>query len=731
MKNNSFIPRFALLALSAWWVPASLGATFGKVIPIGGHAADIALDERRGVLYIANFAGSRIDVLSTSDHALRAPIRVKAQPNSLALSPAGRYLVVTHFPDPPAAPALPPTGAGVTILDLEAGGRRELVLKNKPLAVAFGNGSKALLVTVKPPPTEGTETTSTTGEFLLLDPETAVIETLQLANLSTGTLPVRFGTFPPEVVRASASVSGDGQSIHVLADGETGFAVVRYSVPDNQLRVVGITASPPLGPRVISADRTGSHVLAGWGLVDERFVLLAQFPRPTGQLNIGSHAFDYSRNLIYAQVPVGAGAQAPASPSAPTTPTTPTTPQTPAAPTPAQPPVLDILDADNLTVRERIQLKENLAGKSLLTRDLRTLYAISDSGITVLPVGDLAATPRVATLQEDVVFRGNACDRTLMRQELGIVDLSGANTDFTLKLPDSARGIRLSAGSGTTPATVTLELDPTAFQSQKGTAVISLEITSRGAINIPRSVRILVNTREVDQRGTFQSIPGKLVDILPDPRRQRLYIIRQDTNEVLVLSAGSLERIARLRTGNTPVQMAITLDGRQLLVSNDNSQMINVYDLDTLQQLPYVEFTSGSYPRSIAVTRGAIWVTGRAVAPPHQLHRIDLQARTTLTPKTLGIFSNEINADAVLTTSPTASTMLMAMPEGIGVLYEADFDAFSVARKDLQPLSGAYLAISDERFIINNTVLNRSLVPERRLDLSGTSSGLAMAGGLG
>jgi len=34
--------------------------TFGKVVPIGGHASDLALDEGRRVLYIANFTANRI-----------------------------------------------------------------------------------------------------------------------------------------------------------------------------------------------------------------------------------------------------------------------------------------------------------------------------------------------------------------------------------------------------------------------------------------------------------------------------------------------------------------------------------------------------------------------------------------------------------------------------------------------------------------------------------------------
>ena len=45
---------------------AGRAGTFGTVVSIGGEAADLALDEVRGVLYVADFTGSRIDVISLS-----------------------------------------------------------------------------------------------------------------------------------------------------------------------------------------------------------------------------------------------------------------------------------------------------------------------------------------------------------------------------------------------------------------------------------------------------------------------------------------------------------------------------------------------------------------------------------------------------------------------------------------------------------------------------------------
>src|SRR5882672_2727178 len=85
------------LALAPGLVATVQAATFGKVVPIGGQAADIALDEPRGVLYIANFTANRIDVMSLSDNTVHTSYNVAGQPGSLSLSPDGNYLVVAHY----------------------------------------------------------------------------------------------------------------------------------------------------------------------------------------------------------------------------------------------------------------------------------------------------------------------------------------------------------------------------------------------------------------------------------------------------------------------------------------------------------------------------------------------------------------------------------------------------------------------------------------------------------
>src|SRR5579864_9224279 len=54
----------AALAALAALAPCARAATFGTVVAVGGHAADLTLDEPRGVLYVANFGAGRIDVIS-------------------------------------------------------------------------------------------------------------------------------------------------------------------------------------------------------------------------------------------------------------------------------------------------------------------------------------------------------------------------------------------------------------------------------------------------------------------------------------------------------------------------------------------------------------------------------------------------------------------------------------------------------------------------------------------
>lgn len=666
---------------------AVASGTFGKMVPIGGAASDLALDESRGYLYVANFTANRIEQISLAKNIIQTSINVPSQPSSLSLSPDNRYLVVAHYGNF----AQPGTGGNaLTVIELNSGGKQSFALGNPPLGVAFGLDGRALVVTSQ--------------EFLLFDPVSGATQVLDtVAGIQAKTLPASEPgpSFPPNIVAASMGISGDGTRIYGLTD-KFQFS---YDVNRQMLGIVGYVSTPPQGPRVVSVNRDGSYYTSGWTLNDRFGNLVAEFLNPTGVLNVGSHAIDSSRGLIYAQVP-----------------------DSTAGPNPA--PILQVVDADNLAVRERYYLPENLAGKSLLSTDSNTLYSISDSGVLVLPVGSLNNLPRVAAGPEDIVFRGNFCDRRVAVQQITITDPGGGNTPFTLST--SVSGISISPSTGTTPATVRISMDPNAFQNRKGTVVGSVTLSSARAINIPRPIRVLINLKEPDQRGTFVNVPGRLVDIVADPSRDRFYILRQDRNQILVFDGTNNTQIATLRTSNTPTQMAITFDRRYLLVGSNDSQIIPVFDLESLQPLPPIIMTGGHYPRSVAASGKAILAACRVAGPVHTIDRVDLGSRTSTPLPSLGVFKNDVHVNTNLVASPNGSAIFGVSADGTVMLYDANADTFTIMRKDFTTLKGSYAASSFDQYVAGNNLLNSSLVSTAKLESgTGQSSGFAFVDQIG
>lgn len=553
----------ALLSLAV----ASHAATFGTAVPVRGTVSDIALDESRGHLYIANFGAGRIEVMNTADpkFGFGTPLLVSKPPSSVALSPGNHFLVAGEYDSFNASSGSAETG-GLAIFNLDTGTRQEIGLPYPVLSVAFGAGNRALVVTK--------------GEFRLLDPTTGRTQIIGVTALGGAPLPVPVAicapnvlSFPANVVEAATGVSGDQQTILILAEittppigtcgvlGQSDVArLLRYRVGSNVVEQLGWASSPPLGPRAVSVNQDASRYIAGWVLSDSDLVDRADFPNLAPvpmDFRKGGHTFDYSRNLIYADIPAKL----------------------------YDPPVMHVMDTDNLTVRKRIQLPQMMSGRSLFSADMTRVYSGSDSGVLILPVATLDTAPQVVASQEDVVFQSDICTRSVISQSIDIVDPSGGNTDFTLSLSENPGGIRLSQTTGTTPAKVRIDVDPTAYQNRSGTTTIMLSLQSSHAINMPFPVRLLINTRDLSQRGQILNVPGKLVDILADPSRNRVYVLRQDKNLVLVFDTTTWKQIAapQLRTGNTPMSMAITPDQRYLLVGNDHSQLINTYDLENLQ----------------------------------------------------------------------------------------------------------------------------------------------------
>jgi uncharacterized protein (TIGR03437 family) len=608
---------------------------------------------------------------------------VAAQPNSIALSPDGHWLLVTHYGNR-TAPASPTNS--VTLIDLRASNAKQtFALANPPLGAAFGIDNRALIATTK--------------DFILFDPAVGTTTIISsYAEQATQSIPQPAQTFPAQITQSSVGASADGHYIWGFADS----LMFRYDVLQKRAISTMYSASPTLGPRAISVSNNGDTAAFGWNMSDVvpgtdsiRFSY-AKFADPLGNLAKGGHLIDSAKGLIYSEVPSKED----------------------------DPPVLTIRDLDNLTLRESLKLPEHVAGRSALSSDGTTMYTSSDSGVMILPIGKLTSAPRLQASVEDLVFRGNFCDRNVATQSFIVSDPGGAKVPFSITSSNS--GVRVSPSSGTTPAVVKVTIDPNAFASQVGTVAVNLTINSDTAVNIVKPVRVLVNSHEPDQRGTFINVPGKLVDIAADPSKDQYYVLRQDMNQVLVFDGSNNTLKATLRTCYKPRSMAITFDRRYLLVGCELAQIMSVFDLETLQaQTPIRTYNNNVI--SVAVSaRAILTVVHEEADSSYSIHAIDFANRSDSKYGTLGVWENKATDKTVVTAAPNGASILVASSEGDVMLYDANVDSFTISRKDSASLSGAYAASAFGDYIIGNNIYNSSLVQTANIQsAAGKSAGFA------
>ncbi len=675
------------LALGLCTVPAALASgspVFGSVVSIGGTSADIALDETRGVLYIADFGGHAIDVMSTATNSLTSPIQVQPWPGAIALSPDAQYLVVAHYCNVASSTSStssisqtsPPCNNAITAIHLADDSQVVYPLASPPLGVAFAGNGLALIVT--------------TTNFLLFSPangQTQVVATI--ANVAA-TLPVQAPDFPGQILQASLAASGDGSTVWGIASAGTSSQLIfQYYASSGSISATIYVTSPLLLPR-LSVSSDGTYAMVSYGLISAGGALIGRYPEIIPSMNITGVAVDSANSLIYGQFP---DANQPAGPGTGAT------------------PAMLIMDADNLTFRDRISIPEDMVGRVVLNTAATMMYAVSESGVMILPVGSLNTYHRVNATQEDLLLSTNFCNSGLLTGSLTIADPGGNNTDFAVTANQA--GVTILPASGTTPATVQVLVDPSVFQNSGGTTGVNLTITSQTAVNKPKPVRLLVNDPDPSQHGTVIDQPGRLTDILPDQTRNRVYVARQDLNQIRVFDGSSLSVITTLRTATSPTTMTITSDRKYLLVGHDDSEFIDVFDLDALQPVAPILLPGGHFARSIAVSGSVILALARneGTGATGMIDSVDFANRIATPLPTLGVYANSVNPQGVLDASPGASYIFYASPDGNVALYTAAASTFVAARQDLSSLTGAFAASDHGFYIAGNSIFDSSLVP--------------------
>jgi len=733
MRWNSILISIAMTATVS--VAPMAAGTFGTVVPITGHASDLALDEARGKLYIANFTANRIDVLSTADNIVHSSINVGAQPGSLTMSRDGRFLVATNYSNPATSSSGSSSGSGttttpntsmITVIDLTANTRQTFSTGDPALGASFFSQGNQELVLL-----------ATTTTLYIFDPISGALQTVaSFASLSK-TLPQAPATFPGQIIQGALATAADHVHVWgVLSAGGNGpQGIFVYDATTGRLTADGWVTVPPLVPRIsVAAD--GSWAMIGWAayahsscLQNANFMVRSRYPNPVASTNITGHAIDSVNNILYAQIPDA---------STPTNP--PYSPTAPAGSTSsASLPALSIMDADNLTVRDKLTLPENMTGRAVLTSNGGTLYAISDSGLMVLPVGSLNQWHRLQASVEDVLVQSSFCTRTAIKQTFTISDPGGNKTDFAIS--GSQAGITISPTTGTTPATITVTVDPSALASTSGTLAVPLTVSSASSVNLAPKVRLLVSSPDQDQRGSVVNVPGTLTDILPDPYRNRYYILRQDKNQVLVFDSTSNKQITTLRTGTTPTHMSFSSDAKTLIVASINSQLLSVFDLDAMQPTWPIMLPAGHFGSSVAQSNNAtLALVENDDSDTTAVDRVNAISGCAVPLPSLGIFNNDKTVfppTSVLAPTPSQGSILMAAPNGNVMLYDAQADTFVLSRKDVTALSGAYAAGDNPgsftetgTYVIGNYVLDPALVPMGTLDTSvGNTMGFAFTQG--
>jgi uncharacterized protein (TIGR03437 family) len=458
-------------------------------------------------------------------------------------------------------------------------------------------------------------------------------------------------------------------------------------------------------------------------------------------------------------------------------------------PGPANVSQLMLNDPDNLLIRTALQLPENLAGKMVVSSDGNTMYGLSESGFIVLPIGTMSDFP-IAVADVNVVLLANdQCGTVPQRQASINIRNEGrgrltANAQVLQMTPTGPAPIAGVGGAGggapggpivivvppgrpdgtvplpptlpigiPTPANPAIVATAPTVRVQPSTSGVQLDfgftgsatarapgtvppthtflIQSNEAINIPPSVRVFQNYRDVESRGEIAAVPvglsanEALEDLVMDARRQRLYVANSGMNRVEVFDTRQRRLLTPIKVGQLPRSLAMTPDGNTLYVANSGGESISIVDLDTMRVRGRVRFpplpfnvnaplvtplliAAGARYPLVLMNNGTLWkLIGDEAVPPR-----------TVSPL-IGAPAIPGQFRTMAATPGGEYVLILASSNNIGTvyLYDALADDFVATRQIVAAnQNGFYFGpISagpgGQYYVVNNMVLNRALTP--------------------
>ena len=700
---------------------APLAATFGTIVPVLGGASDLVLDEARGRVYLVNTVENRIEIYSLKQRQLLTPVQTDTGPISAAMSRSGKFLYVTSL-----------NASALDILDLDAlilAGH--VALPAQPEGVAVGADERVLISTIG--------SGGSTNALLIYDPNaTGPISLTAVPVPPTPPLPP---SLPPPsqrdflATRSQLTATPDGSIIigANIASGTTRIVFV-YEVSSGTVLRTRLVSNPSA---VVSVSPDGSKFMAGSALFDTTTLqvlaqenlanspfLIATNANFNTQSVQGGSAFAPDGSVIYAAFNTSPQSNPPTSPR-----------------------VSEFMlnDPDNLLIRMALQLPENLAGKMVISSDGANIYALSDSGFTILPISTAFQNPiampdsSVLMLSNDQcgVFSSQGAARvTVQNAGRGRMTATAQVIQLTPTGPTGLGGFGPGGGiiggggviiilppvaPGGTGGGANQSIFQTApplrvtqtgngatldfsFNSLAARALGTISpshdfaIQSPEAINVPPRVRVYQNNRNAESRGSVIPVPvgisanESLVDMVYDSTRRRLYIANSGMNRVEVFDIGQQQFLAPIKVGQLPRSLALTPDGSTLYVVNTGGESISIVDPDAMQTVGHVQFPpvplflnqAFQTPSVIAAgLRGPLFLMTVANANGTSTNAVWQIIGNTAVPRTVStvIGTANIAGPLFMANTPGGEYIVMASTNGMAYLYDAVADDFVQARQ--------------------------------------------------
>lgn len=704
-----------------WCIMPVRAATFGRVVPLVGGASDLVLDEGRGRLYLISSLQNLVQIYSLQKQAFVSTIPADQTPLSAALSRDGKFLYVTCY-----------DGAALDVIDLNAlTVATRVSLPAHPEGVAVGSDGRVLISTT------GSGTNGAANVLLLYDPSPNA--SVVLTNISVAPAAPTPPTLPPPSGRPFLA------SHSQLAATRDGSIIVGVNVPGTGSPTVFVyeaASDTVLRARIIAGSSTvlsisddGTRFICGPNLFDTATLQVlatenaANAPYPIAfaantsfntQSAQGGGVFSPDGQTLYAAFDIS-----------------------PVQNPPAPPNVSQLMlnDPDNLLIAMGLQLPENLAGEMVISLDGSNIYALSDSGFTILPVGTISRSPLAVPAPTVTLLTSDQCAVTSQTSSATIA----INNAGSGRVTATAQLLQITGQTNSSPATA-----PTVRPSQSGsgpqfafgfnaaaakglgtvTPPHDFVIQSPEAINIPNRVRVYENSRDAEASGTVIPIPVGGVtgeafpDIVFDPTRQRLYIPNTGLNRVEVYDTQQQTFLTPIKVGQMPVSLALTPDGNTLYVANSGSEGISIVDPDMLKTVGRVNFPPIPFnsnlalltPRVIAaglsgplilMSDGTLWNIAGNTAVPRGVSRL-LGQTTAGLPVALPVPSS-------MAATPDGDYILLATGTGIAYLYDATVDDWVASHQVFTTTQTGYIGPvaagpKGQYFAVNGTALNSALV---------------------